>query len=105
MVSRPSRSVAIVDAGSKTPAGDAEADTAAVKGYGEIYGGGGYVAWLNEEHGAVQLTDGRQPKVGDRLRILPAHACTVTNLADELIAIDGDQVVGGWPVAARGCNR
>lgn len=105
VVSRPSESVAIVDAGSKTLAGDAEASTASVKGYGEIYGGGGYVAWLNEEHGAVQLTGGWQPDVTDRLRIFPAHVCTVTNLADELIVIDGDQVTGAWPVTARGCNR
>lgn len=85
--------MAIVDAGSKTLAGDVEAGAVGVRSYGEVQGGGGRIAWLNEEHGAVQLKPGYEPAVGDRLRIVPVHACTVVNLADELVLNDGDRVV------------
>jgi D-serine deaminase-like pyridoxal phosphate-dependent protein len=105
VVSRPGHSTAIVDAGSKTLAGDVEAGAAGLRSYGEVQGGGGRVAWLNEEHGAVQLADGYEPEVGERLRIVPVHACTVVNLADELVLVDGDRAVERWRVAARGCNR
>ena len=105
VVSRPRDSMAIVDAGSKTLAGDVEAGAVGVRSYGEVQGGGGRIAWLNEEHGAVQLKPGYEPAVGDRLRIVPVHACTVVNLADELVLNDGDRAVERWGVAARGCNR
>jgi D-serine deaminase-like pyridoxal phosphate-dependent protein len=105
VVSRPSPLVAIVDAGSKTLAGDVEAGAADLKEYGEVYGGCGHVAWLNEEHAAVQLAPDHQPNVGDRLRLLPVHVCTAVNLADELVLVDGDHVLTRWPVTARGCNR
>ena len=105
VVSRPSPSVAIVDAGSKTLAGDVEAGAADLTGYGEVYDGGGHVAWLNEEHAAVQLAPGYDPSVGERMRLVPVHVCTAVNLADDLILVDGDQVLTRWPVAARGCNR
>ena len=43
-------------------------------------------------------------KPGDRVRILPNHACVVTNLANELLLVDGLEVVDRIPVEARGKN-
>jgi D-serine deaminase-like pyridoxal phosphate-dependent protein len=43
-------------------------------------------------------------KPGDRVRIIPNHACTVTNLADQLLLVDGLRVLERIPVAARGKN-
>jgi D-serine deaminase-like pyridoxal phosphate-dependent protein len=43
-------------------------------------------------------------KPGDRVRILPNHACTVTNLASELLLVDGLSVVDRIPISARGKN-
>jgi D-serine deaminase-like pyridoxal phosphate-dependent protein len=43
-------------------------------------------------------------KPGDRVRILPNHACVVSNLADELVLADGLTVVDRIKVAARGRN-
>jgi D-serine deaminase-like pyridoxal phosphate-dependent protein len=39
---------------------------------------------------------------GDRVRILPNHACVVTNLTDELLLVDGLDIIDRIPVAARG---
>jgi D-serine deaminase-like pyridoxal phosphate-dependent protein len=100
VVSRPAEDVAIVDAGSKTLAADVVPAKAGLLGYAEVVGGGGHVEWLNEEHGAVRLAGGYRPKVGDTMRLVPNHVCTVVNLSPELVVVSGDAVVGRWPVAA-----
>lgn len=104
VVSRPSKDTAIVDAGSKTLAADVWPEAVGLRGYAEVAGGGGYVAWLNEEHGAVRLLDGYQPRVGDTMRLIPNHVCTVVNLSEELVVIEGTQVVDRWLVAAGRCR-
>jgi D-serine deaminase-like pyridoxal phosphate-dependent protein len=40
--------------------------------------------------------------VGDRLRIVPNHACVTVNNQTALHVVDGTQVVDTWPVDARG---
>ena len=39
------------------------------------------------------------------VRVIPNHACVVTNLTDVLRLIDGDDVIETLPVAARGKNN
>jgi len=39
---------------------------------------------------------------GDRVRVLPNHACVVSNLVDQVWVMDGGTVVEALPVAARG---
>ena len=61
-----------------------------------------------EEHGIIELRDGASDpgwRIGDKVRIVPNHACGTVNMHDELVAIDGEQVVERWPVAARGRFR
>ncbi len=41
-------------------------------------------------------------RVGERVRLLPNHACVVANLHDRLIGVCGDRVEAILPVAARG---
>ncbi len=105
VVSRPRASLAITDAGSKTLAGDVELGGASLRCLAETLDGRGRTIWLNEEHGALELAGGWSPEVGERVRLVPAHVCTVVNLADELVVVDGEEVVGTWRVAARGCNK
>ncbi|MEB3100950.1 D-TA family PLP-dependent enzyme [Ferviditalea candida] len=103
VVSTPSPGRAIIDAGSKT----LTTDTAQFrKGYGyiieypeiEIYK-------LNEEHGFLRFDPSIQLSVGQRLTIIPNHACVVANLTDEYIGVRGDQIVEVIPVEARGKNK
>jgi D-serine deaminase-like pyridoxal phosphate-dependent protein len=58
---------------------------------------------LSEEHGLLDLsnTDWR-PRVGDRVRIVPNHVCVSVNLQPRLWMVRGDELVGSYPVAARG---
>jgi D-serine deaminase-like pyridoxal phosphate-dependent protein len=57
----------------------------------------------NEEHGFLDLTSSNlKLRVGDKVEIIPNHCCTVTNLFDELQAVQDGEVVETWRVAARG---
>ena len=59
------------------------------------------VVSINQEHGIVQ---GGSPEdlapwqVGQRLRILPNHACLAVPLFDSYAVIEGEEVVDRWPV-------
>jgi D-serine deaminase-like pyridoxal phosphate-dependent protein len=99
VVSKPTATRAILDAGSKA----LTSDTLGMDGFGEIVGvPGAMVVGLSEEHGNVALSDGASLSIGDRVRVLPNHACVVTNLFDEVHLVSGDRVVETVPVAARG---
>jgi D-serine deaminase-like pyridoxal phosphate-dependent protein len=45
-----------------------------------------------------------RPAIGDRVRIIPNHACVVSNLVERVVLVRGDEVLGAIPVDARGCS-
>jgi D-serine deaminase-like pyridoxal phosphate-dependent protein len=100
VVSRPTENRAIIDAGSKA----LTSDTFSMEGFGRIVGyPDAVITSLSEEHGAIDLSAcNEKPQIGDRLRIIPNHACVVSNLFDEVMLISGNEVVEIAPVAARG---
>jgi D-serine deaminase-like pyridoxal phosphate-dependent protein len=57
---------------------------------------------LSEEHGWLTLEPDVDLAVGNRLRIVPNHACVTVNNQTALHVVDGTQVVDTWPVDARG---
>ncbi|AKR58421.1 alanine racemase [Devosia sp. H5989] len=100
VVSRPTENRAIIDAGSKA----LTSDTLGMDGFGYIVGyPDARIVGLSEEHGTIDLSGSdKKPAIGERLRIIPNHACVVSNLFDNVTLISGDQVVETVPVAARG---
>jgi D-serine deaminase-like pyridoxal phosphate-dependent protein len=99
VVSHPVPTRAILDAGSKA----LSSDLLGLPDYGEVIGlPGARVTALSEEHGTLTLPPGAQVAIGDRLRVLPNHACVVSNLFDRVHLISGDRVIDVLPVAARG---
>lgn len=105
VISRPQSDRAVLDAGSKTFALDRGAHGMdALAGYGQDRQHGLIVERLSEEHGVVGVRE-QTVDVGDRLRIVPNHACTVTNLADVLVGVRGDRVCEVMPVLVRGGGR
>jgi D-serine deaminase-like pyridoxal phosphate-dependent protein len=100
VVSRPTEDRAIIDAGSKA----LTSDTLGLTGFGliEAYPEA-VIVGLSEEHGTIDLTHCTdKPRIGDKLRIIPNHACVVSNLFDQVNLISGDRVVETVDVAARG---
>ena len=57
---------------------------------------------LSEEHGWVRVPGASTLDVGDRVRVVPNHACVVVNTLSELVVVDGEEVVDTWAVDARG---
>jgi D-serine deaminase-like pyridoxal phosphate-dependent protein len=100
VVSRPTPTRAVLDAGSKT----LSSDTGGLEGFGRIVGyPDAVIRNLSEEHGVVELAAPSDlPRVGETVRIIPNHVCVVSNLFDEVHLIEGDTVVETLPVAARG---
>ncbi|ODT83249.1 MAG: alanine racemase [Pelagibacterium sp. SCN 64-44] len=100
VVSRPTPNRAIIDAGSKA----LTSDTLGMEGFGliEAYPGA-VITGLSEEHGTIDLSAcAARPAIGEKLRIIPNHACVVSNLFDQVHLISGDRLVETVPVAARG---
>jgi D-serine deaminase-like pyridoxal phosphate-dependent protein len=100
VVSAPAADRAVVDAGSKTLSNDPLRPKAA--GHGWVAGRKSRLARLSEEHGVVGVVPGESFAVGERVRIVPNHACVVSNLVDSVYAVRGGQVEAEWRVAARG---
>ena len=113
VVSRPAPNRVVVDAGSKVLTSDG------VRGFGQATGHGLVypsldpaepdrsiaIERLSEEHGVMRVERSCPLRIGDRVRILPNHSCVVTNLADELLLVEGDRIVDRLPVAARGKSQ
>jgi D-serine deaminase-like pyridoxal phosphate-dependent protein len=92
-----------VDAGSKTLSSDPLRPTP--DGYGQLLGRRSRIAALSEEHGLVVVEEGESFRVGERVRILPNHACVVVNLHDRVLGTSGDRVEAILEIAARGRVR
>ena len=99
VVSRPTATRVIIDAGSKT----LSSDLLGQQGYGLVTENGAIVKSLSEEHGIIELPNASDtPRIGDLVRVTPNHACVVSNLFDEVHLISGELVIETLPVAARG---
>ena len=64
------------------------------------------ITLLSEHHAKVVFPeDAAVPELGSVVRVAPNHVCAAVNLADELVVVQGGEVVDTWQVAARGRNR
>jgi D-serine deaminase-like pyridoxal phosphate-dependent protein len=101
VVATPSADRVVVDAGSKTLSSDRARGGAA--GFGHVAGRPELsVARVWEEHGLIEDASGVGLRVGDRVRVVPNHACVVVNLHERLVAARGEKVEAVWSIAARG---
>ena len=103
VISHPSPDLWICDAGAKCLGLDKGAHgNASVQGHGCIVGHPELsLDGLSEEVGKIHAHGGTDLKVGDRIRIIPNHACSAANLTDWLILVEGEDVVGSMAVDAR----
>jgi D-serine deaminase-like pyridoxal phosphate-dependent protein len=102
----------VLDCGSKTLTSDQARGLTPAPGYGAVLAGSGAsprrldetltIERLSEEHATVRVDGATALRPGDRVRVLPNHSCTVSNLVDVVRLVDGDEVIESLPVAARG---
>jgi D-serine deaminase-like pyridoxal phosphate-dependent protein len=94
VLSRPRPEQCATDAGLKAMASD--------HGMPGIEVDGASVLFLSDEHCTITLPPESAIRPGDRIKLLPPHIDPTINMHDVLYAVEGDDVVGIWPVAARG---
>jgi D-serine deaminase-like pyridoxal phosphate-dependent protein len=111
VVSTPSEDRLILDCGSKTLSTDQARGFRSAPGFGVVFTGldtpqpneSLVVERLSEEHATVRvLGTGGRLRTGDLVRVLPNHACVVSNLVDSVWLVDGDCVLDELRIAARG---
>jgi D-serine deaminase-like pyridoxal phosphate-dependent protein len=100
VVDRPEPGLALLDAGSKTFSGDKTPEGLSGSFYDrrDIH-----VSKCSEEHGWVTGSQVGELRIGERVRVVPAHICPTINLTDTVTVISEERVVDTWRVAARGC--
>lgn len=99
VVSVPARNRAIIDAGSKV----LTSDLLGLTGHGHVLDRPDItIDQLSEEHGRLVSAGDIGLTVGQRLRIVPNHACVVTNMVDAVQVVRDGGFVATWPVVARG---
>jgi D-serine deaminase-like pyridoxal phosphate-dependent protein len=104
VVGRPTPDRVVVDSGSK--ALPPENPSGRATGWGIVLGHPDLVVErLYEEHGVLRSPTSSSLDVGDRVRIIPNHACTTTNLHARLNVVDGDEVVRVIHLRARNWHR
>ncbi len=62
----------------------------------------GEVLFCSDEHVTIRPAPGIGPKVGDRVRVWPAHVDPTIALHEQMQVADGDEVVETWAVDLRG---
>jgi D-serine deaminase-like pyridoxal phosphate-dependent protein len=98
----------VLDCGSKVLSSDGARGFAATPGFGVILGPDGapdaslLIERLSEEHAVVRVTGPTRLRIGDRVTVVPNHACVVANLTNLYLVADGDTVLDTCKVDARG---
>jgi D-serine deaminase-like pyridoxal phosphate-dependent protein len=105
VVSRPSAERFVVDAGTKAFSSDG-GDGPPFPGRGVVLGRPELVLdFMNEEHGVGHIEGDAELSIGDRLQVVPLHACATVNLFDAAVGIRGDAVDRELAIAGRGRMR
>jgi D-serine deaminase-like pyridoxal phosphate-dependent protein len=109
VVSKPSVDRLILDCGSKTLTTDLARGFGPTPGYGVVVTADVgaidetlIIERLSEEHATVRVAERTALEPGDRVRVLPNHACVVVNMVDEVLLVEGERVIDKLPIAARG---
>ncbi|MEM2021857.1 MAG: alanine racemase [Zestosphaera sp.] len=103
VISRPAPNRLIIDAGSKTLSADRSSRNIPIlRGYGIVKEHPELtVTSLSEEVGKIEVEGRTDVGVGDKIEIIPSHACVVANNTSYLVGHRGGEVEAIIPVDAR----
>jgi D-serine deaminase-like pyridoxal phosphate-dependent protein len=103
VVARPTGQRFVVDAGSKCFTSDhmgSVPDWLVVAGRPDLH-----LDFLSEEHGVGHRAGDEELRIGDRLQVLPSHACSCVNMFDLAYGVRGGRVERELRIAGRGKVR
>lgn len=91
----------VIDAGAKTLTKDV---ASYLEGHGALPAyPDAIIERVSDYHGMVRTADGSaRPVVGEIVAVIPNHVCPVIDLRDSFVATRSGEIVGVWPVDARG---
>jgi len=102
VISTSAKDRVIIDAGSKALALDKGAHGKNnIIGHGLIIGKKDRITRLSEEHGIIDNPKGKY-RIGEKIRIIPNHACPVMNLFDYVYLVDKKEDSEKAPRSRRG---
>jgi D-serine deaminase-like pyridoxal phosphate-dependent protein len=95
---------AIADAGAKALTLDRGVHGIGIlEGFGTVRGRPEIaLASLSEEHGWLSLDTGAEVEIGERLQVIPNHACPVVACFERLVLVRDGAPVETWRIATRG---
>ncbi|MBP2637986.1 MAG: alanine racemase domain protein [Firmicutes bacterium] len=107
VISQPQEDLLIMDAGSKCLGLDKGAHgVALLTGYGMVKGHPELIVEsLSEEVGKIRVTGPTTATVGDKLEIIPNHACATANMTNYLVGYRQGKIEDVIAVDARGSSR
>ncbi|MCC7353864.1 MAG: alanine racemase [Anaerolineae bacterium] len=98
VVSAPTADRVIIDGGSKTFTNDGQFPMGHICEYPDAQ-----IPQMSEEHGFVDVSRcARKPRIGERLTVIPNHACATSNLHDRVYGLRGNRLEVVWEIQARG---
>jgi D-serine deaminase-like pyridoxal phosphate-dependent protein len=101
LVSHPAPGRYILDSGTKALSSDHYASWT----FGELKPHPGAVLTrASEEHAIIEGVT-LPLQIGDKVEVIPNHACATSNMHDEMYIVEGGQVLDVWPVTGRGKFR
>ena len=99
VISTPSEKRAVIDAGSKV----FTSDLLDLQGYGHVIDFADLsLEKLSEEHGCLTSDSATGLTVGQKIRIVPNHACVVSNMLDQVVLVRGPNKIKKQSVVGRG---
>ena len=112
VVSRPTSTTAVIDAGSKSLSADllpAKEHRDEYPGHGMIIGKNGWIIErLSEEHGMLTWMGDGEPSsldIGEQIQIIPNHVCTTFSSLNESVVVSKGEVINRWRTFAPGASR
>lgn len=105
VVAHPTDDRFVLDAGTKSFAADGT-DGPPFPGRGVVVDRPDLLlTFMSEEHTVGRPTGGGDVAIGDRLQVIPLHACSTVNLFGEAVGVRGDRVERTFAIAGRGRTR
>jgi D-serine deaminase-like pyridoxal phosphate-dependent protein len=108
VVSKPTPERVVVDAGVKALTSFTRTQGIChTPGYGLVKGFGDLrIKKVYDEHGVIASTEASAKlAIGDKIEIIPNHACPCCNLYDNIFVVENGLVVGQWPILCRGKSQ
>jgi D-serine deaminase-like pyridoxal phosphate-dependent protein len=100
VMSCPAKNRAVIDAGKKALTSDPRGRSGKDGGFGWVLEKQVAINRLSEEHGVIE-SDAKF-EIGEKVRMIPNHACVTVNMFNEMYGIRGDRVEKVFEIAGRG---